>query len=125
MTASALYTCSRCGGSGRFSFNLMHGSKCYGCNGTGKQATKPRPPTPKWAVFGHDRNTGESRRLYNVTAKTEAAAIEKARRTYAGASTAFKDTNSLADARAIKFSDMADPCAFTWQAATTKRPDED
>ena len=27
------YTCSRCGGSGRYSFNLIHGTKCYGCGG--------------------------------------------------------------------------------------------
>lgn len=33
-------TCSRCGGSGHFSFNLMHGTMCYGCQGTGLQYTK-------------------------------------------------------------------------------------
>lgn len=33
-------TCSRCGGSGSHSFNMMHGSRCYGCSGTGKQYTK-------------------------------------------------------------------------------------
>ena len=32
--------CSRCGGSGHFSFNLMHGTMCYGCHGTGVQYTK-------------------------------------------------------------------------------------
>ena len=32
--------CSRCGGSGRYSFNLMHGTMCYGCNGSGVQFTK-------------------------------------------------------------------------------------
>lgn len=33
--------CSRCGGSGRYSFNLMDGDLCYGCNGTGfKWTTK-------------------------------------------------------------------------------------
>lgn len=31
--------CSRCGGSGSFSFNLMHGSMCYGCNGSGYKLT--------------------------------------------------------------------------------------
>ena len=29
--------CSRCGGSGRYSYNSMHGDRCYGCNGTGTQ----------------------------------------------------------------------------------------
>lgn len=32
--------CSRCGGSGRYSFNLMHGSTCYGCGGGGEVHTK-------------------------------------------------------------------------------------
>ena len=29
--------CSRCGGSGRYSYNSMHGDRCYGCSGTGRQ----------------------------------------------------------------------------------------
>ena len=33
-------TCGRCGGTGKYSFNLMHGSRCYGCGGTGKALTK-------------------------------------------------------------------------------------
>lgn len=33
-------SCSRCGGSGRYSFNLMHGDRCYGCGGSGLQHTK-------------------------------------------------------------------------------------
>ncbi len=32
--------CSRCLGSGRYSFNLMHGSMCYGCQGKGWKFTK-------------------------------------------------------------------------------------
>lgn len=32
--------CTRCGGSGRYSFNLMHGDRCYGCGGTGTTYTK-------------------------------------------------------------------------------------
>ena len=32
-------TCKRCGGCGKFSFNLMHGDICYGCGGTGWQYT--------------------------------------------------------------------------------------
>lgn len=34
------HTCSRCGGSGNFSFNLKDGTVCYGCNGTGVKLTK-------------------------------------------------------------------------------------
>lgn len=29
--------CSRCGGSGHYSYNQMDGTMCYGCRGTGKQ----------------------------------------------------------------------------------------
>ncbi len=32
--------CSRCAGSGRYSFNLMHGHTCYGCGGKGVTLTK-------------------------------------------------------------------------------------
>jgi DnaJ-class molecular chaperone len=28
-------TCSRCSGTGNFSFNMIHGSMCYGCSGSG------------------------------------------------------------------------------------------
>lgn len=31
--------CGRCGGSGKFSFNLMDGDRCYGCHGSGVQLT--------------------------------------------------------------------------------------
>lgn len=30
-------TCSRCGGSGHYSFNLIKGTVCFKCNGTGKE----------------------------------------------------------------------------------------
>lgn len=116
------YTCSRCNGTGRLTvFSNVLGGVCFKCNGCGKQRHKPATPSAMWAVFGHDRNTGESRRLYNVRAKTEQAAIEKARNTMAGASSAFKDTNTLAQAQAIEFSDMADPTACTWEEATTTK----
>ncbi len=32
--------CNRCGGSGRYSYNQMHGSRCYGCGGSGKVRTR-------------------------------------------------------------------------------------
>lgn len=32
--------CSRCGGSGHFSFNHKDGTMCYGCSGTGSMLTK-------------------------------------------------------------------------------------
>lgn len=33
-------SCGRCGGSGKYSFNLMHGDRCYGCGGSGVTLTK-------------------------------------------------------------------------------------
>lgn len=33
--------CGRCGGSGRYSYNMQHGSICYGCSGIGKQILAP------------------------------------------------------------------------------------
>lgn len=116
-----LYTCSRCGGSGRYSFNLIHGTRCYGCGGTGKQKTKPAKPTPRWAVFGQDRSTGEFVRLYNTRAKTEEGAIERARSACANASAAWKDTYSLTSARAIKWTDMTTADALTWDDATAEK----
>lgn len=32
--------CGRCGGSGHYSFNLMHGTTCFGCSGKGFKYTK-------------------------------------------------------------------------------------
>ena len=32
--------CGRCGGSGQHSFHLMHGTTCFGCNGSGKSPAK-------------------------------------------------------------------------------------
>jgi len=33
-------TCGRCAGSGHYSFNMMHGTICYGCGGSGIKLTK-------------------------------------------------------------------------------------
>lgn len=32
--------CPRCGGSGEYSYNAIHGSRCYGCGGSGEKYTK-------------------------------------------------------------------------------------
>lgn len=116
------YLCNRCGGTGRFSFNLIHGDKCYGCMGTGRQKTKPKDPHPLWAVFGQRRDDPAFIRLYNVRAKTEAGAIQQARNTYSKASTAFKDQHTLYCAKAMKVIDMADQSAIEWDAARRKEP---
>lgn len=43
-------TCGRCGGSGKFSFNLMHGSRCYGCAGRGEVLTKRGKAAQAWLI---------------------------------------------------------------------------
>jgi len=43
MTKALLFEnvpCGRCGGSGRYSYNQMHGDRCYGCGGKGVKLTK-------------------------------------------------------------------------------------
>jgi hypothetical protein len=40
MTAFETTTCARCGGSGHYSCNAMHGTTCYGCGGSGKTLSK-------------------------------------------------------------------------------------
>lgn len=47
--------CSRCAGTGHHSYNSLHGSTCYGCNGTG------RTYTAKVAAVVEARNTEASR----------------------------------------------------------------
>jgi 1,2-phenylacetyl-CoA epoxidase PaaB subunit len=111
------YTCTRCNGTGRYSFNLQHGTMCFGCRGTGRQKTRTKAPTPKWAVFGQHRETGEWLRLYNVVAATEGKAIGCAQNIYSQASTAWKNTYTLATARALKWTDMASVDALSWNEA--------
>jgi hypothetical protein len=41
--------CGRCGGSGQYSYNSMHGSRCYGCGGSGKRLTKRGAAAKKFA----------------------------------------------------------------------------
>lgn len=118
-TATTTYQCSRCGGSGRLSvFGHVLGGTCFKCNGTGKQRHKPAQPAAKWAVFGLERETGRFLRLYNVNARTAEQAIEKAHCTFAGASTLFKDSYTLDGARAVRWSDMANVSAESWEVAT-------
>lgn len=101
------YECTRCNGKGRLPiFSGVLGGVCFKCKGTGKQTAKPAKPSVKWAVLGTDRMTGERARLYNVKATSEQAAIEKARNTYAGASSAFKEQYSLADAIAVRADEL-------------------
>lgn len=81
-------TCGRCGGSGRYSFNLMHGSTCYGCGGVGKTLTAlgkrqrahwrdsltvpARDVQPGWIVY-ESFNPGGRQRWWPVLAVQPAA----------------------------------------------------
>lgn len=40
--------CPRCGGSGRYSYNQIDGSRCYGCGGTGQRLTKRGAATKRF-----------------------------------------------------------------------------
>jgi len=55
--------CSRCGGCGEYSWNAMTGSRCFKCNGSGKQET----------AAGAD-----ARKRYNEIARPEILASEVA-----------------------------------------------
>jgi hypothetical protein len=119
---STTYPCSRCNGAGRLAgFSNVLGGTCFKCSGSGTQRHKPATPSPKWAVFGHRRDTNECVRLYNVNAKTEQSAIEKARATFAGASSRFRDEHSLDEARALRFEHLSSLSALTWKDATSKK----
>lgn len=48
MTIFESKPCSRCGGSGHYSFNLIDGSRCYGCNGRGVTLTKRGLAARNW-----------------------------------------------------------------------------
>jgi hypothetical protein len=41
-TAINTIVCTRCHGSGSYSYNLRHGTVCYGCSGNGKMIVPPK-----------------------------------------------------------------------------------
>lgn len=41
-------TCSRCGGSGNYSYCQMHGTTCFGCGGSGHKLTKRGMAAQNW-----------------------------------------------------------------------------
>lgn len=71
--------CSRCGGSGQYSFNMMDGSRCYGCNGTGGYYVR-RVNTVAYArkakTAANRRRKADEKRARRAAA--HAAAAEKA-----------------------------------------------
>jgi hypothetical protein len=62
---NCLKPCKRCGGCGQYSFNLMHGTMCYGCSGRGwngdvltKKDIKPTSLDKDTCVVGDILKTG-------------------------------------------------------------------
>jgi hypothetical protein len=43
-------TCGRCGGTGNYSYNRMHGTVCYGCAGNKVRLTKRGKAAQAWLV---------------------------------------------------------------------------
>lgn len=95
-------TCTRCGGSGNFSFNLMHGSRCYGCGGDGYQLTKRGKAAQNYLnslrkVAASDLNVGDliwfdlfdvkcCERITSIETDSRGAIFVKATRTKTGES---------------------------------------
>lgn len=53
MSATPMFehkACNRCGGSGKYSFNMMDGDRCYGCGGSGFNLTKRGAAARKWLI---------------------------------------------------------------------------
>lgn len=59
--------CGRCGGSGRFSFNLKDGDRCYGCNGSGFAMVDPE----KYAKAQAANAKREETKKAGIAAKVE------------------------------------------------------
>jgi len=64
--------CSRCGGSGRYSFNLTHGDRCFGCMG-GRSRWTEAVPVLAYARELRDAETKAARRAKQAQARAEAA----------------------------------------------------
>lgn len=73
-------TCGRCGGSGRYAYNLKDGSRCYGCGGTGKVPTVPAGTaksmkiicvTDDWVRFTFKNGEELKAKFCNLSDKTQ------------------------------------------------------
>ncbi len=56
--------CYRCFGSGRHSYNSMHGSVCYGCNGAGRLVAKHAQKA--WAAYNEAVKEASSRPVAEI-----------------------------------------------------------
>ncbi len=72
-------TCTRCGGSGKFSWCAMYGDICFGCKGTGKQVVRAYTKKEYDALVRNRERARERReaRLAEETERRQAAEREK------------------------------------------------
>lgn len=103
----ATYPCTRCCGKGRIAVygNVMNGV-CFKCNGSGEQANKPGVKSVKFAVLLKNRETGAAERIYNIAAKSSAAAIRAAEDHYERASSMFRDQYTMVGAVAVRADEL-------------------
>lgn len=72
-------TCTRCGGSGNYSFNMMDGTRCYGCSGSGFQMIDLAAVAKKQAVAAVKAAANEaSRQARMATAERVKNELNKA-----------------------------------------------
>lgn len=101
------YKCTRCEGKGRISgFGHVQGGVCFKCAGKGTQATKPAIKSVLFAVFLMNRETGQPERIYNMKARSSAAAISAAFNTYERASSIFRDIYTMNGAVAVRADEL-------------------
>lgn len=114
----ATYKCPKCSGLGRLScYSNVLGGVCFSCGGKGVKQGKAPAPSVRWAVLGIERATGARVALYFKRAKTADAAINAARNTMAGASSEFKEANTLDGAIAVRAEDWErDPAVTLYHA---------
>ena len=91
-----LETCSRCGGSGRYSYNMIDGDRCYGCNGAGvtlpKRYTKRLMHEVQAAVEGGALDAYfERNRKRNAARKAIAGLVAEAREAYKAIGDAYSE----------------------------------
>jgi DnaJ-class molecular chaperone len=61
-------TCERCGGSGNYSFNLTHGTVCFGCNGRGTVTVDVAAEAKRKAAAAKRNSIAEAKRASVIAA---------------------------------------------------------
>lgn len=126
--------CHRCGGTGRYSFNLMHGDMCYGCSGSGLRFLVPKHHAA-WRdavraavrVVAQDLTHGDTVRPWGqsdpITGRRYTAAEMPVRSVIAievdhAYPTAWS-TGDRPELRGLPTSQLPDDCATAWRTTIT------